>query len=708
MYLFLENPQKLLQYCEADLVQAQVILNQILSAPKHSVESTLAPLNEIERILSNASSVANLFFNVHPETKVRDLAQVCLQKLSRFSTELTLNRPLFLAIQNVNTDKLDTNALRFYEKTIEDFQRNGVNEDEKNREKIKKLNEELVEIGQEFEKNIREDVRWITLNSIQELDGLPQDYIESHPLPARITTDYPDFVPFMMYAKNSKAREKLAFESKNRGNPKNIEILKALLSKRHELANILGYLDWATYITENKMIKNPKKVFEFIEKIAEISSPVAKREYQALLDFKSKEGLPAASIEGFEASYYEEKLKLEKFSFDSKDVRSYFEFSRVKEGLLNLTAEIFSLKYIKVSDVPVWHESVEVYEVFCENALLGKIYLDLHPRENKFKHAAQFILRPGVAGTQVPEGVLVCNFPDPHKILSHSHHWNSPQAPLENASQAPLGTASQAPLENASQAPLGTASQAPLGNASQAPLENASQAPLENAPDFPQGALLEHKDVTTFFHEFGHLLHHVLGGNQKWVRFSGVATEWDFVEAPSQLFEEWAWDLKILRRFARHVKTNECIPDDLVQKMRRSDEFGKGLRARQQMFYAACSFQFHVQDPKNFDPLKLAIELQEKYSPYPYQTGTFFPLSFGHLESYSALYYTYMWSLVIAKELFSVFKEKGLLSPECALHYRQTILEPGGSQDAENLIHNFLGRPYSFDAFGAWLGASDV
>ncbi|TMA30506.1 MAG: Zn-dependent oligopeptidase, partial [Deltaproteobacteria bacterium] len=224
--------------------------------------------------------------------------------------------------------------------------------------------------------------------------------------------------------------------------------------------------------------------------------------------------------------------------------------------------------------------------------------------------------------------------------------------------------------------------------------------------NFPRPpALLEHSEVVTWFHEFGHLLHHIFGGQTRWAGVSGVRTEWDFVEAPSQMLEEWCWDASVLQKFARHHETGEPIPAALVQRMRAADEFGKGLRVRQQMFYAATSLRFHDRDPAGLDTTALAGELQERYTPFRNVPGTYFQESFGHLEGYSAIYYTYMWSLVIAKDLFGVFRREGLLNPEAALRYRRRILERGGSRPAGELVKDFLGREASFDAFADWLDA---
>jgi thimet oligopeptidase len=214
---------------------------------------------------------------------------------------------------------------------------------------------------------------------------------------------------------------------------------------------------------------------------------------------------------------------------------------------------------------------------------------------------------------------------------------------------------------------------------------------------------MEHDDVVTMFHEFGHLMHHVLGGNHRWIRQSGVATEHDFVEAPSQMFEEWAWNHETLARFARHHETGAVIPAALVDKMRKADKFGVGTHTVQQMFYAAISLGFHTADPATLDQLAEVKRLQKKYTPFAYVEGTRFHAGFGHLVGYSAMYYTYMWSLVIAKDLLTPFEKKGLMYTAATFKYRDTILAPGGTKDAADLVKDFLGREYSFTAFEKYL-----
>ncbi len=227
-----------------------------------------------------------------------------------------------------------------------------------------------------------------------------------------------------------------------------------------------------------------------------------------------------------------------------------------------------------------------------------------------------------------------------------------------------------------------------------------------NFPNPAEGdhqALMEHNQVVTFFHEFGHLVHHLLARNTHWANLAGINVEWDFVEAPSQLLEEWSWDPEVLKRFAKRVDTGEPVPAEMVRAMRRAEEFGKGVAVMRQIFYTAYSFFLHNRDPSTVDLDRYTEEIYAKYSPYPALEKGHVYANFGHLMGYSSMYYTYQWSLVIAKDLFTRFKKEGLLNPDVARAYRRAILEPGGTRDAAELVEAFLGRPYNLDAYRAWL-----
>ncbi|HTC22835.1 MAG TPA: M3 family metallopeptidase, partial [Gemmatimonadales bacterium] len=226
-----------------------------------------------------------------------------------------------------------------------------------------------------------------------------------------------------------------------------------------------------------------------------------------------------------------------------------------------------------------------------------------------------------------------------------------------------------------------------------------------NLPGGVEGdpGLMDPDDVRTVFHEFGHLFHHLAASHHRWIGISGITTEWDFVEAPSQMLEEWMRDPTTLASFAKDYQTGEPIPADLVRRMVRATDFGKALGVRRQMTFARISLALHQGAPGRISPDSVVDQTELRYEPFPLMPDTHFEAGFGHLTGYSAVYYTYMWSLVIAKDLFSTFDRSRLMEPGIARHYREVVLAPGGSKPAADLVHAYLGRPFNFDAWRRWL-----
>ncbi len=605
-----------------------------------TIDNTLRPFNEMMMHLDAASNEAGLLSRVHPDAAVRKTAEESEQAVQKVLTELKLDRKLFESFAGLDTRAADPATQFLCEKVLRDFRRAGVAKSDAERTKIAALNEEIVKLGQEFAKNVRENEREVAFDSLSDLEGMPADWLQKHQPAAdgkiHVSTRYPDYYPFQTYAHNADGRQKLYKEFKNRGYPKNMEVLKKLFTKRHELANTLGYRSWAEYITEDKMIGTAANARSFIDRIAEASKPVADRDYDMLLGRKRKDSPKATKVEDWENAYYQQLVKVEQYQFDAQAVRPYFNFSDVQQGLFEITGKLFGIRYQQVERLTLWHPDVTAWDVFDGRRHIGRFYLDLHPRENKYGHAAQFDYRTGVEGERLPQAVLVCNFPNPRDGKD--------------------GT-----------------------------------------------ALMEHSEVVTFFHEFGHLLHALFAGHQPWIRNSGISTEWDFVEAPSQMLEEWCFDAKALQLFAKHDQTREPISAELVARLRKARDLGKGVWTAHQDFYAALSLNYYEGDPTNMDLQAIAVKMQEKFSPFPYVADTHFQCSFGHLDEYSAIYYTYLWSLVISKDLFSEFQRNGLFDPKTAKRYRLCILEPGGSKPAAQLVQDFLGRPHNFASFEAWL-----
>jgi thimet oligopeptidase len=619
--------------CDGQLGEARRLVD-LLKDPAQAPRSSAGVVvvwNDLNLALHNAFAAASLLSNVHPEEAVRSRAEQAEQDAHRLLTEIGLDRTLYDVLSAVEPEELDEGGRRVHTLAIRDFHRAGVDQDEDVRQRLQELAERETAVAQEFSKNIRDDVRAIHVDPAT-LEGLPGDFVEAHPAgddgQVRITTEYPDYVPFMTFCRDRDARAQLINEFLNRAYPQNDTLLHELLELRREHARLLGYDGWPSYDAEVKMIGKGSAIPEFIDRITEVSEAAARRDVAVLLERVQRDHPEVRTVDNVDKMFYSEVVRRENFDVDAQQVRPYFDFAKVRSGLLEVTGRLFDVEYVEVPDASPWHEDVATYDVLREGERLGRIHLDLHPRTGKYGHAAQFDLAPGIRHRQVAEGVLVCNF---------SRH------------------------------------------------------------------LMEHDHVVTLFHEFGHLMHHVLAGGHEWTRFSGVATEWDFVEAPSQMLEEWAWDADILRSFATDANGNP-IPRELVAKMQAANEFGKGTYARTQMFYAALSYALHQDVPA--DIAATMRELQAKYDVFGYVPGTHFYASFGHLEGYSSAYYTYMWSLVIAKDLYSAFDPDDLFATEVAHRYRDRVLAAGGSKDAADLVTDFLGRPYGFDAFEEWLNRS--
>ncbi len=635
-----------------DAASFSALVDQQLEAAKGGLEDLLAlpsgasaedvsrTFDGIGREVGEVSGLAELFSSVHPDEAVREAAEVASQRISAFVTELNLHRGAYERFAELDVEEdLAADVRRYVQHALRDYRRSGVDKDDATRERVRALQEELIHVGQEFDRNIMAGGRTLRLaEGHAALEGLPADFLAAHPEDedgsVTLSTDPTDFLPIMLYADRDDVRRDLHKEFNLRAFPENVDVLNRLLAKRHELATTLGYDHWAHWACDDKMVGTAQAARDFAERVSARAKPVGEAEFGDLLEELRSIDPSAERVEAWQSRYLAERVKRRKHSFDSQSVRPYFAYDRVRDGILSTTEMLFGVQ-IKRSDAgSPWHGSVECYDVFEGDRPVARFYLDMFPRDGKFKHAAMFQMRSGVEGGALPEAALVCNFP----------------------------------------------------------------APTDSDP-----ALLLHDQVTTFFHEVGHLLHHLFS-THRFHGFAGIACEWDFVEVPSQLYEEWGWSAGVLQRFATHHETGAPIPEALVNKLRAAEEFGKGMNVMGQMLYALFALTLYDRDPAGVDPGELLGQLQRDLTFFEKVPGTAMQCAFGHLHGYSSNYYTYMWSLVISKDFASEFGGD-LMSPEKAQRYRDTVLGQGGSDDAGAMAAAFLGRETSFDAWEAWLKA---
>lgn len=604
-----------------------------------TIENTLRTYDEAVRQIDTAAYFANLMQQVHPDAAFRDRATEMTRKASAVSTALSLNGDVYRALAALDLSKAD-GATRYYvQHTLLEFRLAGVDKDDATRAKLQRLNDQLTDEQSMFDRNISDGQRTVTVTNVHDLDGLPADYIERHkPGPdgaITVTTDYPDALPALKFAQSQDFRKRLFEAFNNRAYPKNAAVLKSMMETRYQIATLLGYASWADYNAADKMIASGAKIGEFIGQIDRAARPMADKEFAMLLDEKKKTDPSATAINDYEASYLSELVRRAKYDFDSQSVRPYFPYARVRQGVLDTASRLFHVSFRREADAPAWDPAVETWDVLDGGKAIGRIYLDMHPRKGKYSHDEMAPVLDGIRGRQLPEAILVCNFPQP------------------------------------------------------------------TATD---PGLMEYSDVVTFFHEFGHMMHHILGGQQEWAGISGISTEADFIEAPSQMLEEWMRSPQVLATFARHYKTGQPIPAELVARMDRALAFGRGAWVSQQNGYSAISYDIYKTKPGQVNLDEVDYNDNLKYSHTIPTPDTHMYASFNHLGGYSSAYYTYLWDKVIAEDFFQQFDPKNLLSGGTAMRYRRQVLEPGGSMPAKDLVKNFLGRPQQIDALVQWMG----
>ena len=434
----------------------------------------------------------------------------------------------------------------------------------------------------------------------------------------------------MTYADSDKLRHDLSVAYNQRAWPKNDKELQELFHLRQQLAEKLGFRNYAELALQDKMVNTPEKVQALLDDMAAAARPAAERDYAKLLGMLKEKEPGATKVEYWQQSWLKALVQKRDYDCDPQEARKYFAYNDVRDGILQLASDMFGIEFRKW-DTPLWDPDVEAYEVYQSGNLIGQIYIDSHPRPGKYTHANTVPLRDGIPGKAVPVGALVMNMPK---------------------------------------------------------------------GDHTTG-LMEHRDVETFLHEFGHLLHHVFGGTQHWQGEAGTNVQWDFVEAPSQMLENWVYDYDTLAKFAKD-KDGNVIPRELVEKMNKARYFNLGLEDMTQLGYSNISLKFHTEPVPEYIG-EASRYFRDKYATIASPDYLEMQDSFGHLNGYSAMYYTYRWSKVIADDLFTRFEKEGLRNPETAKEYREDVLAPGGTMPAADLIQSFLGRDVSLDAYKATL-----
>jgi thimet oligopeptidase len=652
LHIWVGNPDatRAKAWADAHMAAAQAHVDALLAVKgTRTAENTLRLFDEAQRELDLAGSGASLLTNASTNKELRDAGDEVSQKVAAQATALSLNPEVYHALQAVDVSGLDKTgadaATKYYlAHTLLEYKLSGIDKDAATRERVRKLSDQLTAEVLHFQRNIADSQGKVEVKDKAELDGLPADFIARHAAAAdgtiTLTTDEPDYRPVMTYAKSDELRKRLYLAYNGRAYPANEELLKQVLATRAELSKELGFASWAELSTVDKLIKSPANVRALLAELDKAAKPVAAKEYAEILAFAQKREPGLKAIPVYSAGYWMEQYQREAYGFDSQAVRAYFPFPEVQKGVLDTAGRLFHVKFVEVKGLDLWDASVTVFDVM------------------------------DAAGSGGGSNNLGRIYLDMHPRTGKNKWFN--------AGTMVTGVANR-----------------------QLP-EARLNGNFAGGSDGDPG-LMQYSDVVTFFHEFGHMMHAVLGSHQEWVGTSSFNVEWDFVEAPSQMLEEFFRDKTLVDGFAKHYKTGEVLPDDLFAKMLRADAFGRGIGYERQISLANYSLELHDRAPDKVDIEAMWKEASIQGGPWQWVDGNHGFTTFTHLMGYSSNYYTYSLSKVIALDFFNQFDRKNLLDGPAAMRYRKTVLEPGGSMSANDLVKNFLGRPQSYEAFKVWM-----
>ena len=614
--------------CESALSRAKELLERIESVPLDAVtvENVLDPWDETATVLEDAFGPISLLNSVHPDSQVRDAADLALIQESSFLTDVFQNERFYERVQRVVPHTIAAREMRKH--LLESFEDSGVSLPPEKRQRFKEISDRLTELGQEFARNIRENATRLTFTP-EECRGLPQSWLDRVPRDEQgnvvVGFDYPDYVPFLMNAQDEEARRRYWHANTTRGTARNLDVLDEIVALRKEIADLYEVPSYAHYVTKRRMAENPDEVTHFLEEVRSVVTEAELRDLSQLAETKSElAGTPVEEtrINRWDVSYYRERLRERRYAIDQEELRRFFPSEPTVRWMLDISERLYGVRFER-ADVPVWDDDVIYLDVrdAASGDPIGGIYLDLYPREGKYKHAAAWPVR-GVSrrGGRKPISVLVTNFD--RKGLTHD-------------------------------------------------------------------------ELETLLHEFGHVLHGVLSDTY-YLGHAGTSVQRDFVEAPSQMYEEWASRMESLALLRDHCGDGPAVDESLVERLNAAKKFGAGIDYGRQLLYASYDMALSSETPRG--SLQTWAEM-EGATPMGYVDGTQFPGTFEHIASgYAAGYYGYMWAKVIALDLVSAFGAD-LMNNETGRRFREMILSRGSEEPARDLVERFLGRPVASDAF---------
>lgn len=630
------QPGEITKLCDAAMEKTAAKLDAIGKLPpaERNAQNTLIAMEDALSEFWEEGGPLQFMASVSPVEALNKEGAQCKEKMGQFGVEVSTRRDLFEAIQNQPTRSAA--EARLMEETIKEFELNGLKLPAEQLEKVKKLFSELSTLSVQFSTALNEDKSFVAF-STEELEGVPETALARFKKQEDgkyiVTTKSTDYSAVIENAKRSETRRRIALAYQTRGGEGNVKLLERALLLRQEVAKLLGFATWADYKTSKNMAKTGGAALSFLEGLKGKLASRNRSDLDRLLRFKKELEPGAQKLDAWDTGYLAYQLQKRDFSLDNEKIREYFPADLVVAGMFKTYAKLLGVRFEPIPDARVWAEGVKLYAIYNQNG-----------REPIAHFYTDFFPRQGKYG--------------------HAAAFT-----LRSGRKLPDGSY-QTPIS--------------------AIVSNFTP-PADGKP-----SLLTHNQVSTAFHEFGHIMHQTLT-LAPYASLSGTQVARDFVEAPSQMLENWAWSPAILAEVSGHYKTKQKLPAKLLRQMLAARDFNQGVFYTRQLLLGLFDLKVHT-TPGPVKANETYEQLYREIAGLEPMSGGSFPGTFGHIMGgYDASYYGYIWSEVFADDMFSKFTD--LTSPRTGMRYRRTILEQGGMKEPQDLLKEFLGREPRPNAF---------
>jgi peptidyl-dipeptidase Dcp len=634
--------------------QKQEIKAIINNPDEPDFENTIKPYVYSGELLTKVSRVFSGLNSAHTNDTLQEINKEVAPLLSKHNDDISLNDSLFQRVKTVfeNKDKfnLTKEELKILDDTYKDFVRSGAALTPEDKEKLRKINEELSLLSVQFGQNLLAETNdfKLIIDKDEDLSGLPEGIKAQAASMAKtygmdgkwvFTLQVPSMTPFLQYSDRRDLREKLFTAYFMKGDNDNTNDNKKIISRiarlRVERSQLLGYDTYADFVLERNMAKTPDRVIDFLLQVWNAAIPVAKAEAAAQQEMIKKEG-GKFSLQPWDWWYYTEKIRKEKYDLDDEITRPYFMIDNVMKGMFYVANRLYGLNFSERNDIPKYHPDVVTFEVTRDGSHVGILMIDNYPRESK-------------------RGGAWCGV------------YRSQSRDLKGNMITPVVT-------------MVTNSTPPSGD---------------------KPALLTATDAETLFHEFGHALHQLLS-NTTYPGFTGTAVSRDFVELPSQIMEHWVLEPEVLKEYAKHYETGEVIPAEIVEKLDKSSKFNTGFATVEFLAAALLDMDYHMlSEPVDPDIREFEKKTLDKYGLIPEIKPRYRSTYFNHIwaSGYASGYYSYYWSEMLDADAFQAFKETGdIFNKEVASKFENEILSRGGTRDPLEMYIAFRGKEPGVDA----------